>query len=275
MNVCWRVGIAAVAIAALIAASPQDKTEVKLKFDKTPVKFRSVIMTNMDLMGVAQSNMISMAQTVTPVETKDGWTTLRFKTDDFKMEGDGMMGMESTFDAVKDISIKMEVDERGRTRNVAIENADKVDAMTRQMIVGSMKSDQVAGFMGVHFPKEPVGVGSKWNIELDAAQMFDKSEFITAVSGKLPVSYEVAGFEDIKGKRNIKVHSTMTGTVMMDIASPAGDMKATIKMTFGTNYWVDTATGILTKSAGTATIDNDFGMGSMVQKLDVKIDRVD
>jgi hypothetical protein len=275
MNVCWKVGFATVALAALVAASPQDKAEVRLKFDKTPVKFRSVIMTNMDLMGVAQSNMISISQTVTPVETKEGWTTLRFKTDDFKMEGDGMMGMESTFESVKEIAIKMEVDELGKTRNVTLENADKLDAMTRQMIVGSMKSDQIAGFMGVHFPKEAVGVGSKWNVELDAAQMFDKSEFITGVSGKLPVSYEVTGFEDIKGKRNVKVHSTMTGTVMMDIASPAGDLKATVKMNFGTDYWIDTATGILTKSAGTATIDNDFGMGSMVQKLDVKVDRVD
>lgn len=275
MSVCWKVGVTAVAVAALIAASPQDQAEVKLKFDKTPVKFRSVIMANMDLMGVAQSNMISISQTVTPAETKDGWTTLRFKTDDFKMEGDAMMGMESTYDSIKEIAIKMEVDERGRTRNVTLENAEKVDAMTRQMIVGSMKSDQVAGFMGVHFPKEAVGVGSKWNVELDAAQMFDKSEFITAISGKLPVSYEVTGFEDLKGKRNIKVHSTMTGTIAMDIASPAGDLKATVKMNFGTDYWIDLATGILTKSAGTATIGNDFGMGTMVQKLDVKVDRVD
>jgi hypothetical protein len=274
MKVCWRLGTAALAIAALIAASPQDKAEIKLKFDRTPVKFKSVILTNMDIMGVAQSNTISIFQTVTPVETKEGWTTLRFKTDDFKMEGDGMMGMEGALDSVKEIAIRMEVDEQGRTRNVSLENADKVDAMTRQMIVGSMKSDQVAGFMGVHFPKEAIGVGSKWNVVIDAAQMFDKSEFVTAVSGKLPVSYEVTAFEDLNGKRNVKVHSTMNGTITMDIASPAGDMKATVKMVFGTDYWIDLATGILTKSAGNATIDNDFGMGTMVQKLEVKVDRV-
>jgi len=274
MNVCWRLGIAAVAIVALVAASPQDKAQIKLKFDKNPVKYKSVVKTDMDFMGMAQSNTINMTQSVTPLESKEGWTTLRFKTEDFKLEGDGMMGMESSVASVKEIGIKMEVDEQGRTRNVVLENADKVDAMMRQMVIGSMKSDQVAGFMGVHFPKEAVGVGSKWNIELDAAQMFDKSEFVSAVSGKLPISYEVTGFEQINGKNHVKLHSTMTGTITMDIASPAGDMKATVKMNFGTDYWVEVANGILTKSAGKATIDNDFGMGSMTQKLTVNVDRV-
>jgi hypothetical protein len=142
------------------------------------------------------------------------------------------------------------------------------------MMTGSMKSDQVAGFMGIHFPKEAIGVGSKWAVELDASQMFDKSEFITSVSGKLPVSYEVTGFEVIEGKNNVKVKSLMAGTINMQLGGPAGDMQAVVKLNFDTDYWVDVATGMLTKSAGKATIDNDFGMGTMTQKLTVNVARV-
>lgn len=270
-----QTSLMAVAALLLIAAAPQDKTVVKLTFDKAvPVKYKSTIKTDMDFMGSAMSNTINMAQSVNVVEQKDGWTKVQFKTDDFKMEGDGMMGMEGSMAGVKDVTIDVEVDESGRTRNVALGNVEKLDPMMRQMMTGSMKADQMAGFMGVHFPKEAIGVGSKWAIELDAAQMFDKSEMISSVSGKLPVTYEVVGFEDINGKRNIKLKSTMTGKVNLGIASPAGDMTAVVTMDFATDHWIDVATGILTKSVGAATMVNDFGMGSMTQKLSVKVDRV-
>jgi uncharacterized cupredoxin-like copper-binding protein len=277
MNVSMRIGLAALAAIAVVAAAPtQDKALVKFKLGKdASVQFKSTIKTDMEIMGTAQSNTIVMTQSVSAIETKEGWTTVRFKTDDFKMEGDSMMGMESGFDSVKEVTIKMEVDEQGRTRNVTLENTEKIDPMLRQLMTGSMKSDQIAGFMGVHFPKEEVGVGSKWAVELDAAQMFDKSEMITSVEGKLPISYEVTGFEEINGKRNVKVHSIMTGTVNLDIASPAGDLKAVVQLEFDTEYWVDVATGILTKSVGKANIDNDFGMGSMTQKLAVNIERLE
>ncbi len=277
MKVHRRIGLAAIAIIAIVAAAPnQDKTVIKLKFDKdASVKFKTTVKTDMDFMGTAQSNTIVISQSVAVVDAKDGWSTVRFKTDDFKMEGDGMMGMESGFESVKDVALKMEVDEQGRTRNVVLENSEKMDPMLRQLMTGSMKSDQVAGFMGVHFPKEAVTVGSKWSVELDAAQMFELNEMISGVKGKLPVTYEVTGFETINGKGNIKVHSTMLGTINLDIKSPAGDLAAVVKMDFGTDYWVEVATGILTKSAGKATIDNDFGMGSMTQKLAINVDRVE
>jgi hypothetical protein len=225
-------------------------------------------------LAVLASNTINTTQTVSVVGQKDGWTSVQFKTDEFKLDGDGMMGMEGSLEGVKEVTINMEVDETGRTRNVSLGNTDKVDPMMRQMILGSMKSDQIAGFMGVHFPKEAVGVGSKWNVELDAANMFDKSEMISSVSGKLPVSYEVVAFEKLDGKDHVKVRSKMNGTVTLGIASPAGDMTATVKTDFTTHHWVEVATGILSKSEGSATIDNDFGMGTMTQKLSVKVERV-
>jgi hypothetical protein len=277
MNVSTRIGLAALAASAIVAATPtQDKAIIQFKLAKdASVQFKSTIKTDMDFMGTQQSNTIVMTQNVAAVDAKEGWTTVLFKTNDFKMEGDGMMGMESGFESIKEISIRMEVDAQGKTRNVTLENTEKVDPMLRQLMTGSMKSDQIAGFMGVHFPKEEVGVGSKWATELDATQMFDKSEMITGVSGKLPISYEVTAFEAIDGKNNVKVHSIMQGTVNLDIASPAGDLKAIVKMTFNTDYWVEVATGILTKSASKANIDNDFGMGSMTQNLTVSIERLE
>ncbi len=268
------VGLATVAFVAVVAAG-QDADVIKLKFAKdTVLKYKTDVTTRMDIMGQSMEMGTTTTQTTTVESQKDGWTTLNIKTDEIKSTGEQADMMGANLDSMKGLVIKLDVDESGMTRNFAFANAANMDPMTKQMMEGSLKATQATGYMGVSFPKEGIKVGSKWNTVLDASKLFGTNEMITAVNGKIPADYEVVGFEDVEGKRNVKVKIKLAGTVTMAIASPAGDMNATVKLQSDTTSFIETATGFLSKSEGLMNSDIDFGMGTMTQQVSTKVSRV-
>jgi hypothetical protein len=95
---------------------------------------------------------------------------------------------------------------------------------------------------------------------------------ISSVTGKLPIQFEVVGFEDLDGKRHVKIKSVMDGTLTMVIA--VGEMSATMKTQMTNMSWIDVATGLLTKSEAVGQNDSDFGVGTMTQQISTKVNRV-
>lgn len=267
-------GLVAAALLGVVAAG-QDSTVIKLKFGKdTVLKYKTDVSTRMDIMGQTMEMSTVTTQTTKVVAQKDGWSTLNITTDDIKVEGEGADMLGGSMDSMKGMVIKLDVDESGATRNFAFADATNLDPMTKQMMEGTLKGSQAAGYMGVSFPKEGVKVGTKWNIVLDAEKMFGKNEMVTSVTGKIPADYEVVGFEDIAGKRHVKVNVKLSGNVAMAIASPAGDMSASVKLSSNSTMYVETATGFVTKSDGVMQSDIDFGMGTMTQQVSTKVSRI-
>jgi hypothetical protein len=265
----------AAAAFAIASSGAQDSAQIKLKFTKdTTLKYKTVVNTHMDVMGQGMDMEMEIAQTTTVVSQKDGWTTLLVVTDSMKATGDAAGQVSSALENVKGVVMRLDVDEFGVTRNIALENADKMDQMTRSMMEGSLQGAQAVGFMGFQFPKAGVKVGSTWNATIDAAKFMGMNEMITSVNGTIPVRFEVLGFENLDGVRNVKIKTTINGTMTMALATPAGDMNATMKMDSTTTSWVEVATGFLTKSEGTAQNDSDFGLGTMTQQISTKVSRI-
>lgn len=271
----FSIGLAVVALSLIAAAGGQDNTVIKLKFAKdTALKYKTTTDMSMDVMGQTMQMGMEQTQSMTVVAQKEGWTTVRILTEDVKATGDMAAEAGSGMESMKGLAMSLEVDEAGNTRNIALEKKADIDPMTLQMVEGSMKGAQAVGFMGFMFPKEGVQVGSKWNITIDASKLVPKNEMITSVNGKFPVEFEVIGFEDVEGKRHVKIKTVMNGTANMAIASPVGDMNMTMKMQSTGTSWVDIATGFLTKSEGVMQSDSDFGMGTMTQQVSTKVNRV-
>jgi hypothetical protein len=128
--------------------------------------------------------------------------------------------------------------------------------------------------MGLTFPKDAVGVGSAWQVEIDAENIFELDETIKSAKGKVPVKFEVLGFEDLDGKRTAKVKTTMDGTIDLVIVSPIGELKASTHVTGETTSWVLLADGLLQKSTSTATIVSTLDLGTQTQNLAVTVERV-
>lgn len=270
-----QIGLFATAALLVVAAGGQDSALVKLKFAKdTSLKYKTTTAMKMDVMGQTMDMGMEMTQSMSVLSQKDGWTTLKVVTDDMKATGEGAADVGSALEGAKGIVMQLEVDELGNTRAIALQGKDNVDPMTIQMVEGSMRAAQAVGFMGFNFPKDGITVGTKWNLELDAAKMIPKNEMISSVTGKFPVAFEVIGFEDLEGKRHAKIKTTITGTATMGLGGPVGDMTMTMTMQSTGTSWVDVATGFLTKSESVAQNDSDFGMGTMSQQISTKINRL-
>ena len=261
---------------ALAIASPatQESAVLRLKLDPgMTVKFKTVTVANTEGFIQAQ-NTITVEQSVKVLSQSEGWTSVRFSNEEVKFEGTVPFGSKDlVIGGMKQATIKLEVDELGATRNMVLENADKLDPTARQIYEGTEKSAQITGFMGVSFPKGQLTTGTTWAIELDGAKMFEKTSVIKSASGKLPVKFEVLGFEDLGGKRMVKIKTTLSGTINIEVDAGGTTIQGSNEMTGETTSWIDVATGILQKSTGTATVVSAFDVGTQTQKLTVTVER--
>ena len=269
--------ITALAMALTIAttASPStsaDTLRLRLKVGDS-LRYKSVTTTATDMMGQFMESVVTTVSVMRALEQSEGWTKVRVTTEELDMEGEGFPGAADAIEGMKDVAYTFEVDETGRTRRIELENADALEPMVRQMVSSSMRAQNVVGFMGVHFPKGPVDVGSSWDVEIDAEKMF-ASEMFSDVDGEIDVSFEVVGFEDLDGRRNVKIKSVVDGDMTMAIVSPAGDLEADMILEAESTYWIDVEDGTVTKMVSEGSVETEFGFGSMPQSISTTLERV-
>lgn len=251
-----------------------DKITLKFELGET-IRYKTVIETTIDMMGEStEVNSTTVSQTVVLSASK-GWTKLRISNESFEISGEIQQDVEEMVEAMKGLVVTLEVNDRGLARNIALENTDAIDPMMLDILSGSIRVVNFIGFMGVHFPEKPIDVGSEWNVKLKGKDMFGESGVFNSVDGDLPVSFKVLGFEDINGIRHVRIESIMEGDLEMGIASPVGDVSASMSLESTSVIWVDVETGHVTRSTGESTISTDFGLGSMEQEIKTSIQRLD
>ena len=257
---------------AACASTDVDTLRLRLKVGDS-LRYKSVTTTATDMMGESMESVVTTVSLMQALEQSDGWTKVRVTTEELEMEGEGFPGAADAIEGMKDVAYTFEVDETGRTRRIELENADALEPMVRQMVSSSMRAQNVVGFMGVHFPKGPIDVGSSWEVEIDAEKMF-ASEMFADVDGEIDVSFEVVGFEDLDGRRNVKIKSVLDGDITMVIESPAGDLEAAMTLEAESMYWIDVQDGTVTKMVSEGSTDSEFGFGSMLQSISTTLTRV-
>lgn len=249
-----------------------DTLRLRLKVGDS-LRFKSVTTTATDMMGQSMESVVTSVSVMRALEQSEGWTKVRVTTEELEMEGEGFPGAAEAIEGMKDVAYTFEVDETGLTRRIELESADALEPMVRQMVSSSMRAQNAVGFMGVHFPKGPIDVGSSWDVEIEAEKMF-ASEMFSDVVGEVDVSFEVVGFEDIDGRRNVKIKSEMDGNIIMAIASPAGDIEADMILEAESTYWIDVQDGTVTKMVSEGSVETEFGLGSMLQSISSTLTRV-
>jgi hypothetical protein len=126
-------------------------------------------------------------------------------------------------------------------------------------VASSMLNGMAAGMGGLTtFPKEPVGVGSKWSSEMDVSKM--KMMPGMKMGGKLPVKMTLKRFESRAGKRCAVVEIVTSGTMTMSMGqSGAGSGSSRIHSV--ATLWLEVATGVPIEM--TTKADNLTTIGAM------------
>jgi hypothetical protein len=255
MSIRTRPLILGALAAAAVLAFAQDSFTMRAK----PAAGSNLTVTTASTMKMAFSGMMeqeinsktTVTQKVGFAAGDSGWTKFDIQTTDVKMEGDSMaaaMGQgpsaEDIAKAVKEVKIAGEFDETGKTRNVAITGLNEGDFSARGIVESDFQALAQLGFMGLNWPKDPVKVGSKWTSEFDFAKILEANSmgFLTNIVGKMPVEFEVLGFEQIDGKTYAKVKSFMDGKVTFDVAQAGSTGNMTVT-SVGTT-WVDVTDGV-------------------------------
>lgn len=241
-----------------------EKISVKLEVGQT-IRYKTVAESTSDMIGQSSESTVTTVSKAEVLSSSKGWSKLRVTNESFDMSGDAPPGSEDALDAMKDLVVTFDVNSRGLTRNTKIENIDDLDPMMQQTLRGSARALSLVGFMGVHFPEKAIDTGSTWSVKIKGTDMFGEEGMFTSVDGDLPFEFKVLGFEDYKGKRHIKIEAIMDGDLEMVIESPAGDLDVSMTLETKSIYWVDVATGLVSKSTSEGETNMDFGFGSMEQ----------
>lgn len=249
------------------AAHAQDSYKVRLTLEpgKT-LNVTTVSQTKMAFTGPIEQEMstkTTMVQAYKFDAGTDGWWKIAMSTVDFKMEGGmDMPGMQADpaqiVEAVKKVKVTAEVNNLGQARNVKMEGDQELDMTTKGMTASMSEYLSQIGFMGMQYPEEAISVGSKWSKTFDMAKILEANSggFLTNASGKMPVEFEVLGFEDVNGVKAAKIQVFTDGKVTFDSQmGGSGTMSTTSKGT----VWVNVATGLPIKTDSKMANNIDIG----------------
>lgn len=262
-----RVALVATALSMMVAAQAQDTYKMRLALEAgKALHVTTVSSTKMAFTGPIEQEMntkTTMVQAYKFDQGTDGWWKVALTTVDFKMDGDaGMPGMSADpaaiLDAVKKVKISAEINNLGQARNVKLEGDQDLDMMTKGMTASVSEYLAQIGFMGVQFPEEAVGVGTKWKKEFDMAKILEANGggFLSNAKGMMPIEFEVLGFEDVNGVKAAKIQIFTDGKVTFDSQmGGSGTMSTTSKGT----TWINVATGLPIKSETKMANNIDIG----------------
>ncbi|MBS1722944.1 MAG: hypothetical protein JSS66_08335 [Armatimonadetes bacterium] len=202
----------------------------------------------------------------------DGWLKFLLTTTDFKMEGDDLnfgMGGGATdmAAAVKSVKVNGEVNNLGKTRNVAAGGVDQLDMMTKQMLSSIIDRINQIGLLMMSYPEEAVGVGSKWKVDMNLGKALEAIPFFENCKGTAPVEFTLESFEKLDGKDVAKVKVFIDGKVTFDLQGGQGS--GNMSTTSAGNVWIDLATGIPSKGETKMANAIDFGMGNLQQEMTI------
>jgi hypothetical protein len=218
-----------------------------------------------------------MGQSLSFEGGEGGWLKFVIATTEFSMESDGQMGPAPVDPAemaeqIKKVKIVGEVNELGQSRGVGIVNEENLDQMSKSVMSSTVASMSQLGFMGVSFPEGGLSVGQTWDKEFDMAKVVEDNSmgFLSNVQGKMPVKFEVLGFEEVGGSKVVKMKSFMDGKVTFDVSmmGSTGNMTTT---SVG-HIWIDLATGLVVKAE--SEMANMMDMGQLTIQQETKINTV-
>ncbi len=231
--------------------------------------------TDLSSMGQGEQTMdVTVKQTAeyTYSDLKEDGTvtvTFKYKDIDYKMEGPMAEMMGGGQEMPKEITGKAKLDKYGRMLEHKIDD-QKVEGMMA-MMGGSRNMDPLSNFA---LPKEPVTIGSEFNVEMVDLPMFEK--------GKTKITGKVIGKDTYKGISAYKIDSTGTMRMNMNLSemmkqsgqevpfnmTMEGDVK--IKGTF----WVEEGSNRLLKMDMATTTTANVNLSDMGMTLPVTTDTV-
>jgi|GEM_PF-1731930 len=266
-NMHRKMAFVALAFSAITIANAQETHVLRLALEggKT-LAVTTVSDTKMAFTGPMEQEMktkTTMVQNYKFDKSEEGWWKFDVFTSDFKMDGDagipGMGGDPTTMvEAVKKVKFGGEVNNLGKTRNVKVSGDESLDMMTKGMMATMVENLTQIGFLAIMFPEAAVGVGTKWKAEFDMAKVMEANGggFLTNAKGMVPIEFEVLSFEDLAGKKVVKIQVFSDGKVTFDSSmGGSGTMSTTSKG----NLWIDLATGLPVKSDTKLANNIDIG----------------
>lgn len=254
--------------------SSAERITLKLKPGQT-IRYKTVTENVTDSLGTYSEIRTTTLAKTEVISASGDWTKLRVSTESVEQSGDTTSESEAAIEAMKAVVVTFQVNDRGLTRNMKLENTEDIDPALLQTLEMTSKATNFIGYMGINFPAEPIDTGSKWEVKLKGSDMFGEGGIFASVDGVLTISFKVLGFENIKGKRQIKIESTMEGDLDVEIASPGGDIPATMELETTATLWVEVATGLVTKMTSVGAVLIDIGFGTIEQDVKATIERID
>jgi hypothetical protein len=225
----------------LASAAAAQAQKVTLRFNPPAGKTYSYAMTTSMTQNTPQGPM-QTKQTMTSVmkivKNQGGKVTMENSIKGAKVTGSGpaagmSKNIETMLNGMKSTTV---VDNLGRPLdvNVAGNNA----------AMQGMMSGMSNGLSSMYsYPKEAVGVGSKWSSTMDFQKMMGKAIPNAKVTGgKMPVTMTLKRLETRNGKKVAVIDIKMTGSMSMTMGGSATPISTTMNTTG--ELVVDLATGI-------------------------------
>lgn len=157
----------------------------------------------------------------------------------------------------------------------------KVQGQTSEML-GQLASSMgyfSSGFMGVLYPKDPVGSEASWMTSLDLGRLLSKALNGVArpTSERIPLRYKLLKFSRSGGKQLAHIQVTMKGTINMAPTAKQGQITgSSVKANIDSKgtVQVDTATGIPQSSTMNATTSMTVDGQPFSQKMAITVKRL-
>jgi hypothetical protein len=264
------------AIAALVIVSgavAQDKAVLRFQ----PAVGSKLSVTTVSELKMAFSGMMdqesnsksTVDQVFTFEAAQDGKTKFQLNTTALKIEGESMAEMAGggNVDGIKNAVLTGYFDSRGATSDVQVSGLAEDDMMGNMILTMAKELYKQIGFFGFQFPEQEVGVGSKWDSQLDFSELLSSQSmgFLTNAKGAVPVTMEVVAFEPVEGVPCVKIKSLMDGKVTFDVNAPGMETSGNMTVTSLTHAWFNLATGMLVKSEAESANVIDMGMMTINQ----------
>jgi hypothetical protein len=191
-----------------------------------------------------------------------------------KIESVDVKGAGAETNQLKGATFTQTVSPTGKTSNMSTTASGQAKMMV------SMMQALDAGFLGIVYPTNPVGVGSSWSATLDLTKMMGAipgGSMMKIVSGgKIPMKYKLLGIKGSGNNRVAGLSISGAGSMTMQVTPPQGQgqpQKMTMKFNTSTSAKVDVATGMPSTMDGNATIVMQIMGNTMTQHLKVKMVR--
>ncbi len=251
----------------------QEKCVMRLVFPETgELRYQGKNEMSMEMMDQSMDQTVSLVQVFAVAEKSEDWTTLKMTMQDFKFESSYTEGTDDARNDMSELAMDMTVNGRGEIGTLTVDGKESPGAS--MMLGNSMGGAKSMGFMGFIYPKEAIGVGSKWVHKVDASKLFEESPMMSNSAGEIAVDFEVIERKNEKGVALLVFTATLVGSISTSMDLGGGGSEMTMTMSGFTTHTVEEKTGLVVFSVGEATVSTTSDAFDMNQKMKISLERL-